>query len=171
MFGRDNLEFAGPVGVIAAIACAELAAYSLASQPASAFLWYLNLNVFRCFQYAAAVFGEVLPLDLFHGTALIALVLIGLVSAALICNAGLPLAIACNLSFVYSLSLWCGSYLANAANRAATFDLSAWFAPSSLLAIALVLVTSTSSALSHRRYWREIAPRHGSAPAAAANSV
>src|ERR1700722_15262432 len=151
MFDRENLEFAGPVGVIAVISSAELSPYALATQPASGFLWYLNLEVFRCFQYGSAGFAEMVPLDLLHVTALIALALIGLTATSYICTVRLPLAIACNFSFLYSMCLWFGSYVANAANRAATFDLSALFAPSSLLAIFLVLVTSISSALSHRR--------------------
>src|SRR5579862_4666148 len=146
MVTRAYLQIAGPAGVIGAIMCAEFAAYALATQPASAFLWYLNLAVFRGFQYGSVGFGESLPLDLLHITALIGLALIGLVSASMICTARLPLAIACNFSFVYSLNLWCGSYLANAATRAATFDLSALFAPSSLLAFGLVLVTAISAA-------------------------
>jgi hypothetical protein len=161
MFDRDDLRFVGPAGVIAAIACAEFAGYALAAQPASGFLWYLNLEVFRCFQYGSTGFSELLPLAPVHVTALIALTLIVLVSTSLICNVRLPLAIACDFSFVYSLSLWCGSYLANAA-RAATFDLSALSAPSSLLAMGLLLITLISSAVSHRRYWREIAPCNGS---------
>jgi hypothetical protein len=170
MFDRENLNFVGPAGVIAAIACAEFAGYGLATRPASVFLWYLNLEVFRCFQYGSAGFGELIPLAPLHVTALVALALIGLVSTSLICAVRLPLAIACDFSFVYSLTLWCGSYLANA-GRVATFDLSALFAPSSLLPIGLVLVTSISSAISHRRYWREIAPQNGSTRAAAATSI
>ncbi len=171
MFDRENLEFAGPLGVVAAIACAEFAAYALAAQPASAFLWYLNLEVFRGFQYGSAALGEMVPLDLLHVTALIALALTGLVAASLISPVRLPLAIACNFSFVYSLCLWYGSYLANATNRPATFDLSTLSTPSSLLAIALVLATSISSALSHRRYWREISVRDGSVRAAATSAI
>ena len=171
MFDRLDLEFAGPIGVVIVIACAELAAYALATQPASAFFWYLNLQVFRCFQYGSTGFGEMMPLDLLHFMALIALALLGLVATSYVCAVRLPLAIACNFSFVYSLCLWCGSYLANAGNQAATFDLSVLFAPSSLLAAVLVLVTSISSALSHHRYWREIFSHHGSARAAAARSI
>ena len=172
MFDREDLEFAGPVGVIAVIACAELAAYALAAQPASAFFWYLNLEVFRCFEYGSAGLGEVVSLDLLHVTALIGLLLTGLIATSLLSNVRLPLAIAADFSFVYSLCLWYGSYLANAANRPATFfDLSALFAPSSLLAICLVLATSISSALSHRRYWREISPAHGRVRAAATSAI
>ena len=161
MFDRDDLRFVGPAGVIAAIACAQFAGYALAAQPASAFLWYLNLEVFRCFQYGPTGFGELLPLAPVHATALIALTLIMLLVTSLICGVRLPLAIACDFSFVYSLSLWGGSYLANA-TRTVTFDLSALSTPSSLLTIGLVLITSISSTVSHRRYWREIAPHNGS---------
>jgi hypothetical protein len=156
MLNSEKLQFAGPIVVVAAIAAAELGAYSLAVSPASTFLWYLNLEVFRCFQYALGGLGGVQSLDVLHLTALVAVILTILVGTSLVVDARLPLAIACNFSLLYSLCLWCGSYLAAANARTVGPDLSVLLAPSSLLAAALVLLTLFSAALSHRRYWREI---------------
>jgi hypothetical protein len=161
MLISEKLELAGPVVVVAAIAAVELGAYSLAASPASSFLWYLNLEVFRCFQYALSGLGGVRSLDVLHLTALIAVTLMVLVGTSLVADAKLPLAIACNFSFLYSLCLWCGSYLANANTRTVDPDLSVLLAPSSLLAAALALLTLCSAVLSHRRYWREIFPADG----------
>jgi hypothetical protein len=146
MLISEKLELAGPVVVVAAIAAVELGAYSLAASPASSFLWYLNLEVFRCFQYALSGLGGVRSLDVLHLTALIAVTLMVLVGTSLV---------------AYSLCLWCGSYLANANTRTVDPDLSVLLAPSSLLAAALALLTLCSAVLSHRRYWREIFPADG----------
>jgi hypothetical protein len=156
VFDNEKLELAGPIGVIAAVACAQAGAYALASAPASSVLWYLNLQLFRCFEYGLSGFANVPALDVSHLPALIGIALMALVGIALVGNVRLPLAVACNFSFLYSVCLLYGSYLANTPTWATNPNWSAFAAPSSLLAAALVLITLLSSASSHRRYWRAI---------------
>lgn len=161
MRDSDKLQLAGPIGLIGAIACADLGAYALAQWPTSSLLWYLNLEVFRGFQYSLSGLDIAQLHNGFELTITIAIALVALIATALIGKIRLPLALASNFSFVYSLCLLYGSYLANTADAPPTFSLSLLVAPSSLLAVALLLLTSLSSTISHHRYWREIFRNEG----------
>jgi hypothetical protein len=158
MFDNEKLQLAGPIGVISAIVSAELGAHALASWPTSSFLWYLNLEVFRCFQYSLSGFGVAPWFDTIDLTILIAIPLILLVCTGLIAKIRLPLAIASNFSLIYSVCLLYGSYLASEASAPGDYTLTLLSRPSWLLAVAVLLVSLFSSAISHRRYWREIFP-------------
>ena len=159
MFDNEKLELAGPIGVIGAILSAELGAHALASWPTSSLLWYLNLEVFRGFQYSLSGLGVAVPwFETIDLTTLIAMPLIVLVGTGLIAKIRLPLAIASNLSLIYSICLLYGGYLANEANAAGDFTSSILWRPSVLLAAAVLFVSLFSSTISHRRYWREIFP-------------
>ena len=52
------LQLVGPLCTIAALLCAELAAYALLRWPTSEFLWYVNLELFRNFQYCCTLLPE-----------------------------------------------------------------------------------------------------------------
>ena len=58
MLGNEKLQLAGPIGVIAAVACAECGAHALAYWPSSPVLWYVDLEVFRPLQYTFAAANE-----------------------------------------------------------------------------------------------------------------
>jgi hypothetical protein len=159
MFDNEKLELAGPIGVIGAILSAELGAHALASWPTSSLLWYLNLEVFRGFQYSLSGLSIAVPwFETIDLTVLIAIPLIVLVCTGLMARIRLPLAIASNLSLIYSICLLYGGYLASEANATGDFTSSVLWRPSVLLAVAVLFVSLFSSTISHRRYWREIFP-------------
>jgi hypothetical protein len=53
-----QLQLTGPLALFAALAAAETAAYALTQYPSSAFLWYLNLDVFGLFRKSRLLMGE-----------------------------------------------------------------------------------------------------------------
>ncbi len=155
MLDDEKLQLAGPVGVIAAVACAEIGAHALGYWPSSALLWYLNLEVFRYVQYSfiaenGAAIGD------FAQTLCVVVPLVALVCVGLITKIRLPLAIASNMSLVYSLLLLYGSYLVNGSAAEIKMNANALLTPSFFLAVSVLLVSFLSSATSHRAYWREI---------------
>ena len=84
--------------------------------------------------------------------------LLAFICIGLIANARLLLAIASNMSLVYSVLLLYGLYLANNPVADRGVKLSALLVPSFFLAAAVLLVSFFSSAASHRAYWRAIFP-------------
>lgn len=158
MFDNEKLQLVGPIGVISALVSAEVGAHALASWPTSPLLWYLNLELFRCFQYSLSGLAVAPWFETIDLTILIAIPLIVLICTGLFAKIRLPLAIASNLSLIYSVCLLYGSCLANGANAPGNFTFSVLWRPSGLLAVAVLLVSLFSSTVSHRRYWREIFP-------------
>ena len=153
MLDNEKLQLAGPVVVISAVASAELGAHALAYWPSSSLLWYLDLEVFRPVHYdviAENGFGD-LAQTLCVAVPLLALICIGLVT-----KIRLPLALASNLSLLYSLAFLYGLYLANAPHGESGMKLSALWGPSLVLACTVLLASFLSSAISHRAYWREL---------------
>jgi hypothetical protein len=86
-------------------------------------------------------------------TALLALICTGSVG-----KMRLPLAIASNLSFLYSVVLFYGFYAANNPALAIGIDLNTLWAPSFALVLMVLLAAVVSSVSAHRAYWREIFP-------------
>ena len=112
MLDNKKLQLAGPVGVIITVACADVGARALAYWPSSPVLWYLNLEVFRPVQYTfvaekGMIFGDLGQI------ACVVLPLLALICIGLIANVRLLLAIASNMSLVYSVLLLFGLYFAN----------------------------------------------------------
>ena len=70
----------------------------------------------------------------------------------------LPLAIASNLSFLYSVVLLYGLYAAKNPALEVSVKLSALWSPAFVLVLLVVLAAFVSSASAHRAYWREIIP-------------
>jgi len=156
MLGSEKLQLAGPFGVIAAVACAECGAHALAYWPSSPLLWYVDLEVFRPLQYGFAAADERLALgDLAQALCVVA-PLLALICLGLISGRRFPLAVASNLSLVFSAALLYGSYVAERPAAGAMYDLGALWAPSFLLALSILLTAFLSTAMSHRAYWREI---------------
>ena len=157
MLDNDRLQIAGPISIICAIVSAELGAFALGNWPTSPFLWYLNLELFRPFQYSFNGIGVEQWLGTFNLTVLIAISLFILVCAGLVLKTRMPLAIASNLSLIYSFCLLYGSYAASQTPPLG-FKLSAMWSPAALLAITVLLISFLSSTVSHRSYLREIFP-------------
>jgi hypothetical protein len=155
MLRNEKIQLAGPVGVIAALACAEAGARALGYWPSSPLLWYLNLEVFRPVQYSFAPENALMLGDLAR-TLSVAAPLFALVCIGLVARKRFPLALASNLSLLYSGFLLYGSYLANYPAEETKVKVAALLAPSFLLAVAVMLAAFLSSLASHRAYWREI---------------
>jgi hypothetical protein len=155
MLGNEKLQLAGPVGVIAALACAETGAMALGYWPSSPLLWYLNLEVFRPVQYSFAPENALMLGDLAR-TLSVAAPLFALICVGLVARKRFPLALASDLSLLYSGFLLYGSYVANCPADESGVKLAALWAPSFLFAGLLLLAAFVSSAASHRAYWREI---------------
>jgi hypothetical protein len=158
MLDNEKLELAGPIGVIAAVICAKVGAHALANWPTSAFLWYLNLEVFQSFRYSldGIGVGQWLSADGLEQSTWIAAPLSALVCLGLVLKIRLPLAIASNGSFIYSILLLYGSYTATHSATLPHFELGDLWGPSTILAAAIVVASLMSSIVSHRSYWREI---------------
>jgi hypothetical protein len=156
MLGKEKLQLAGPIGVIAAVVCAECGAHALAYWPSSSLLWYVDLEVFRPLQYTFAAANERLALGDLAQTLCVVTPLLALISIGLITGRKFPLALASNLSFLFSAALLYGSYLADCPVAGTNNELSTLWAPSFLLALSVLLAAFLSSAASHRAYWREI---------------
>jgi hypothetical protein len=156
MHGSEKLQLAGPIGVIAAVACAEGGAHALAYWPSSPWLWYVDLEMFRPLQYSFGAAYERLAFgDLGQALCVVA-PLLTLICLGLISGRRFPLAVASNLSFVFSAALLYGSYVAERPASEIPNDLGALWAPSFFLALSILLIAFLSSAISHRAYWREI---------------
>jgi hypothetical protein len=156
MIDEKKLELAGPISVVAAIACAELGSRALASWPTSSALWYLNLEVFRSFEYSLNGIAQRLMTDGVAQASIVAVPLFVLVCISLIMKIRLASALASNLSLLYSGLLLLGAYVASNPVAAGSLSVSGFRTPSCLLAGAIVLVSLVSSTISHRSYWRTI---------------
>ena len=140
--------------MITAVAAAEFGARALAYWPSSPLLWYLNLEVFRPVQYSV-VAEKGLVLGDFAQILCVIVPLLALICIGLITKVRFPLALASNMSLLYSVLLLYGLYLANSPGAETGVKLSALWGPSLLLAGSVLLASFLSSATSHRAYWRE----------------
>jgi hypothetical protein len=156
MFDNKKLQLAGPVGVVVALACAEFGAHALAYWPSSPLLWYLDLEVFRPVQYTFVTENEHLVFGDLAQTFCVVAPLLALICMGLMTGARLPLAIASNVSLLYSILLLHGSYVADDPVAAGSGKLSVLWAPSFFLALSVLLMAFISSAAAHRAYWRDI---------------
>jgi hypothetical protein len=156
----------GPLCVIAALLGAEAAAYALSRWPTSEFLWYVNLELFRNFQYCCDWLPQGMVsasyIQLACGVApLAALILLWLVT-----KARLALAIASSASVLYAISLLWSSFIvqiphtslaATVFSRAGTLH---WVeAQSSYLTLSILAVSLVSCCSSHVNYFRLIRRR------------
>jgi hypothetical protein len=156
VLANEKLQLAGPIGVTAAVAAAECGAHALAYWPSSPLLWFVDLEIFRPLQYSFAPSFERLAFGDLAGTVCMVAPLITLISLGLISGHRFPLAVASNLSLVFSAALLYGSYAAERSAAAAAYDLSALCAPSFILGLSILLTAFVSSVTSHRAYWQEI---------------
>jgi hypothetical protein len=158
MVGSEKLQLAGPIGVIAAVACAECCAHALAYWPSSPLLWYVDLEMFRPLQYGFGAADERLALGDLGQALCVVLPLLTLIGLGVITGRRFPLALASNLSLMFSAALLYGSYVSERPVAAVMDNLSTLWAPSFLVALSILLTAMLSSATSHRAYWREIFP-------------
>jgi hypothetical protein len=153
---NKKLQLAGPVSAIAAVACAECGAHALAYWPSSSLLWFVDLEVFRPLQYSFGAANERLAFGDLAQTICVVAPLLALICIGLISGRRLPLALASNVSVLYSAALLYGSYVADSPAGGTGGKFAALWAPSFFLAVSILLAAFLSSAISHRAYWREI---------------
>jgi hypothetical protein len=152
---REPKLLLGPVVVVAVIASAQCGAYALDAWPRSTLLWYLNLQVFRPVQYSLFMADGVDPTGVSQAFGVV-LALLALICSGLFGKARLPLAIASNLSFLYSVILLYGLYAANNPALAVDVKLGALWGPSFVVVAVVPVAAFISSASAHRAYWSEI---------------
>jgi hypothetical protein len=157
MANRERILLLGPVLVVAVVASAQFSAYALDTWPRSAVLWYFNLEVFRPVQYSFFLADSVDPTGMTQAFGVV-LALLVLICAGSFGKIRLSLAIASNLSFLYSVVLLYGFYAANNPALAVNIKLSALWGPSFVLVVVVAAAAFVSSASAHRAYWREIFP-------------
>src|SRR5260370_31625161 len=140
MANREPKLLLGPLVVVAVLASAQCGAYALDAWPRSTVLWYLNLEVFRPVQYSLFMADGVDPTGVTQAFGMVFALLV-LICSGLFGKARLPLAIASNLSFLYSVVLLYGFYAAN--NRALVVDihLNALWSPSFPFIVALLFAS------------------------------
>jgi hypothetical protein len=155
MLSSEKLQLAGPVGVITALASAEVGALALGRWPSSPLLWYVNLEIFRPVQYSFAPENALMLGDLAR-TLSVTAPLFALICIGLVARKRFPLALASNLSLLYSGFLLYGWYVANCPAAESGVKLAALRAPSFLFAAPVLLAAFLSTAVSHRAYWKEI---------------
>lgn len=157
MLREKALQLVGPISVIAAIWCTELAAHALAIWPTSSLLWYLNLEVFQPFRYSVDSFAfSRLGSDVGAAQSLwLPIALTGLICTGLVARMKLALAIASNVSLIYSGVLLYAGLVTNQ-SRQLTFNLDGLSSPTTFLAAFILVVSLVSSTISHRDYWREL---------------
>jgi hypothetical protein len=143
--------------VVGVIASAQCGAYALDTWPQSVLLWYLNIELFRPVQYSFFIGADLDPTGLSQAVGVVT-ALVVLICAGSVVKMRLPLAIASNLSFLYSVILFYGFYAANNPARAVGIDLNTLWAPSFALVLVVLLGAVVSSVSAHRAYWREIFP-------------
>jgi hypothetical protein len=98
------LQLLGPVTLFLAGLAAEGAAYALATHPASAILWYVNLNLFGIFQRSYYVLSDFIPVPCAQ-LVVIGLPIIVMAGYGYLRERPLLLAIASNLGLVYEVFL------------------------------------------------------------------
>ena len=155
-----RLQLIGPAVLFCAVLAAESAAYALAEVPSSAFLWYLNLDVFGLFRKSRVLMGEwgAIP----FGQLLIAAPLAALAAAGFLWRRNLVAAAAANLSFVYAVFLvYSWQFWSSAAQvRSASLTLVQAPVGYDLCLVAVLLIASfLSFAVSHLLYLRAVQGR------------
>jgi hypothetical protein len=151
-----KLQFLGPFVVFLAVATPEGAAFALAHIPTSETLWYVNLKFFAIFQKSYYLLDPVLDLP-YSQLFFVALPLIIIASYGLLARRSFALALASNLSFMYT------AFLIYTAARSLSDPLAASLmgiavptGPDTYLSFVLVGSCIISFAVTHFQYLRQI---------------
>jgi hypothetical protein len=151
-----TFQIIGPATIFLAVCSGELAAVALARWPSSAVLWRANLEWFHAFQrssYALSTFGTMRYAQL----CLIAFPLIAMALGGIALGRPLVLAVASNLSLVYSSFVLYADYVYDHAGR----EGSMWIVttsskPDVVLCFVLVAASFLGFVNSHLYYIRAI---------------
>ncbi len=81
-----------------------------------------------------------------------------LVCIGIAANLRLALALAANLSLIFSALLFYGAYLASNPVAQLQLNYRGLLSPACLAALVIMLMSLVSSAISHSSYWRELSP-------------
>jgi hypothetical protein len=153
-----KLQFVGPLAVFFAVLAAEAAAVGLWLRPTSEMLWRVNLEYFSVFQKSHYLLGPTIGFPFsqcFWALALLIPAIYGLQTGR-----ALALAVASNLSFVYTAFLiYVGISAQSHPLAASLVDVPLPIDPGDYLPLVLVTVSLLSAALSHLHYLRRISGR------------
>ena len=156
-----NLQLAGPVSLLLAVAAADYASWALSRSPSSALLWYLNLEVFGLFRRSRWMLSDFGSLP-FAQLLLIASPLALLALLGMILRRNLLVAIASNLSLVYATFLLASSYAWTSYGTVSSASLNAVHVPTGgnlYLFFVLLIATMASFSASHLVYIRALRKR------------
>lgn len=148
-----KIQMIGPFAVLVMICGAEVSAVALAQWPASEILWRANLEWFHAFQITSPFFAAYPAWWLSSPVIGCSLCSLGLWGLA--CHRPLPLAISCNLSFLYAAFSYCGGYLVDGTWPSLSV-LNASSGAEFAICVSLVAVSFLSAATSHIHYFRAI---------------
>ena len=158
MQGLVRLQLAGPLAFFVAVLAADSAAYALADAPSSAWLWYLNLEVFSIFRKSRNALSDVCGLP-FAQLFLIAGPLACLACTGLALKRNLLTAISSNLSFVYAAFVVYSWHHWNSFGSVKSASLALVHVPTGndlYLFIVLLLTSFASFVASHFLYFRAV---------------
>ncbi len=150
-----KLQFLGPAVVFLAVLTAEGAAFGLAHMPTSEILWRANLEYFLVFQRSYYLLSSAIDLP-YAQLFIIALPLFAVATYGLLSGREIALAIASNLSFIYTAFLICSGLSFQASAVAASLTgVAVSIGPGIYLPLVLAGVGLLSFLVSHYRYlWR-----------------
>jgi hypothetical protein len=151
-----RLQILGPVAVFIAVFLAEAAAFALSRFPTSEFLWRVNLECFGVFQKSQYLLGAISAVP-FSQLVVIALPLLAVAMFGMLSGRDLPLAVASNLSLVYTAFL----ILAGMSSRphsltASVAGIAVPVSPGGYIPLVLVGVSLLSAAVAHAGYFRRL---------------
>jgi hypothetical protein len=150
-----KLQFLGPAVVFFAVLMGEGAAFGLAHMPTSEILWQANLELFKVFQSSYNLLYPAIDLP-YAQLFIIALPLFLVATYGLVSGRQIALALASNLSFVYTAFLICSEFTFQAPARAASLtEIAVPVGPGIYLPLVLAGVGLMSFSVSHCCYiWR-----------------
>jgi len=154
-----KIQFLGPALVFLAVLMAEGAAFGLAHMPTSEILWRVNLEFFTVFQSSHYLLYPALDLP-YAQLWIIAVPLFAVATYGLVSGRQIALAIASNLSFIYTAFLICSEFSFNAHPMAASLtEVAVPVGQGNYLPLVLAGVGLMSFSASHCCYIRRIFAR------------
>jgi hypothetical protein len=160
MHGLSRLQLIGPLVLFGTVAVADIAAYELANAPTSAWLWFLNHEVFSIFRKSRAVFANYVNLPFVH--VFVASLLAALAVMGLMLRRNLLLAVSSNLSLVCAGLLVYSSLYWKSLGQVRAASMAAVHVPTGsdvYFVVLLAIGSLVSFAASHYVYFRLLRQR------------
>jgi hypothetical protein len=151
-----RLQVLGPLVVFVTVFIAEAAAFALSRWPASELLWRVNLEFFGVLQKSQYLLGPTSGVP-FSQLVVIAVPLLAVAIFGVLSGHDLALAVASNLSLVYTAFLILAGMSSRPHSLAASVaGIAVPGSPGSYIPLVLVGVSLVSAAIAHAGYFRKI---------------